>query len=149
MNLRKLITPMSRRPSRSRLVHTLCMINHTTIPRHTLRSRPCRVFILPLFINHPWIIFMMALRNPQHTFPLFHLVSQFLISRIRIPTLLRIIRQLTRRLQIHHIPSLRTPRYPRPTTPPTGMLRMRSRHTKMALDYWILSPIIPAYPATT
>ena len=142
MNPRKLITAMSRRLSRSRPVLMLCMITHTTILRHTLRSRPCRVFILPLFINHPWKVFMMALRSPQPTFRLFHLVFRFLTSRIRNPTL-RIIRRLTRRLLIHRILSRRTPSYQLLTTLLTEM-RTRLRHTKTAPEYWTLSLITPA-----
>lgn len=138
---RKPITATSRPMYRSLPVAMLCMITHTTILRHTARSHPCRVFILPLFINHPWKIFMMVLRSHPPTFRLYHLVSQFHTSRIR-TLILHIIRQSARHHRNLHTLSLRTLRYLRPTTQPTGMTRTRLRHTKMVLGYWILSPII-------
>lgn len=141
---RKLIMATSRR---NLPVATLCMTTHTTILRHTARSHPCRVFILPLFINHPWKMFTMALRSLPPTFRLYHLVFPFHTSRIRTP-ILHIIRQSAHHHQNHRTLSHRTLSYLHPTTQPTGMTRTRWRHTKMALGYWILSLIIQAYPVT-
>lgn len=138
---RKPITATSPPMCRSLPVAMLCMTTHTTILRHTARSHPCRVFILPLFINHPWKIFMMVLRSHPPTFRLYHLVSQFHTSRIR-TLILHIIRLSAHHHRNHHTLSLRTLRYLRPTTQPTGMTRTRLHHTKMVLGYWTLSPII-------
>lgn len=145
MSPRKLITATSQRLFRSLPVAMLCMTTHTTILRHTERSHPCRVFILPRFINHPWKMFMMALRSHPPTFRLYHLVSRFHTSRIH-TLILHTTRQSARHHRNLRTLSLRTLSYLRPTTRPTGMTRTRLPHTKMVLGYWILSPIIQAYP---
>lgn len=138
---RKPIMATSPPMCRSLPVAMLCMTTHTTILRHTARSHPCRVFILPLFINHPWKIFMMVLRSHPPTFRLYHLVSQFHTSRIR-TLILHITKLLAPHHRNHRTLFLRTLRFLRPTTQPTGMTRMKLRHTKTVLGYWILSPII-------
>lgn len=139
MSPRKLITAMSRRLSPSLPPVMRCMITHTTILRHTARSPPCRVFILPLFINHPWIIFTMAPRSHPPTFRLYHLACRFHTSRTHTP-ILPITRLSARPHRIHHILSPPTLSYLRPTTQPTGMTHTRLRRTKMVLGFWILSP---------